>query len=220
MMEGELLYFTPAEFIVMMELAGEGPYSMMFIDGNEIDDAALTQAFTTLFQRGLILQEGKRFIHSAKGQLFKELRQARFVVMISAENARKYTAGCYAAEDTLWLVECIDTVLSKQLRVQKTRCDAVGQWLLDKEAFEQPVLDEENAKELARELKDELADPVGNQVLKLERYHNGGDLIYTYELVAMNACNVIVRREMESCAAKICTAEAMSHMLTECFGKD
>ena len=37
MMEGELLYFTPADFVVMMELAGERPYSMMFIEEAEID---------------------------------------------------------------------------------------------------------------------------------------------------------------------------------------
>ena len=219
-MEGELLYFTPAEFVVMMELAGEGPYSMMFVEASEIGDEALTRAFTTLFQRGLIAPKGTGFMISAKGRMFEMLRQAHSVVMISAEDARGYTAGCYVAEKALWLVECVDTVLYKQFRVQKAGPDGMKQWLFDKEAFEQPVLDRESAKELAGEFEDELSNPAGRRLLKLERYHNGGGLICTYELLAMDGCNVVTRRESESCAAEICTVEAVSDILLECFGKD
>lgn len=220
MIEGELLYFTPAEFVVMMELAGEGPYSMMFTDETEIDDVALTQAFTTLFQRDLIFQQGVKFMHSSRGQLFKSLRQAQFAVMISAENAHRYTAGCYVANEVLWLVECIDTALSKQLRLQKLRYGDIEQWLLDKEIFEKPVLDEENARYLADEFREVLANPAGSQMLKLERYHNGGASICTYELLAMDGCNVVVRRGIDGCIAKIYTVEAMSRMLSECFGRN
>ena len=220
MIEGELLYFTPAEFVVMMELAGVGPYSMLFIEKAEIDDDALTQAFTTLFQRDMISQKGTEFKLSVKGRLFEALRRARFVVMISAEDIRAFTVGCYVSEETLWLVECIDTVLSKQFRVQKIERAGIRQWLLDKESFEQPILDEENVKELAQEFKNKLTEPVGDRLLKLERYHNGGDLICTYELLAIDGCNVVTRREMEHCTVEIYTVEAMSHMLAECFGKD
>lgn len=220
MREGELLYFTPAEFVVMMELAGEEPYSMMFVEASEIEDEALTRAFTTLFQREMITQTGTGFALSAKGRLFEALRRARFVVMISAEEPHGYTAGCYVAGDALWLVECTDTVLHKQLRIQKTGYGGIRQWLMDKETFVQPVLGRENVGELARELEDKLADPEGRQLLRLERYQNGGALICTYELLAMDGCNVVVRRESESCAAEICTVEAVSHMLRECFGKE
>lgn len=220
MIEGKLLYFTPAEFVVMMELSGEGPYSMMFISEAEIDDTALTQAFTTLFQRNLISREGTRFKLSSKGQLFKTLRQAQFVVMISAENTHGHTAGCYVAEDALWLVECTETVLSRQFRVQEIGRDAIQQWLLEKGILEPPVLSEESAKDLVQEFKGELTDPVGNQLLKLEQYHNGGAHICTYELLAMDRCNVVVRREIDNNVLEIYTVEAMSHMLAECFGKD
>ena len=220
MMEGELLYFTPAEFVVMMELAGEGPYSMMFVEAPEIGDDALAQAFTTLFQRGLIARAGTGFRLNARGQLFEALRRARFVVMISAENTRGYTAGCYVAEEALWLVECIDTPLENQFRVQKAEHDGMRQWFLDRETFEQPILRREDVKDLTREFEDELSDPVGRRLLKLERYHNGGGLICTYELLALDGCNVTVRRELESCAAEICTVEAILDMLLECFGKD
>lgn len=220
MMEGELLYFTPAEFVVMMELAGEKPYSMMFIAESEIDDAALTQAFATLFQRELILQKGTGFIHSAKGQLFGELRQAQFVVMISADYTHGYTAGCYVADKALWLVECTDTVLAKQFRVQKIERGSIEQWFLSKEIFRRPVLREENVEELFRELWEELDVPAGEQLLKLELYHNGGDLICTYELLAADKYDMIVRRDTEGCKADIYTAEAMSRMLAECFRKD
>lgn len=220
MMEGELLYFTPAEFVVMMELAGEGPYSMMFVEASEIENEALTQAFTTLFQRELIAQKGTGFALSAKGQLFELLRHAQFVVMISAEDPHGFTAGCYVAEDALWLVECIDTRLYKQFRLQKTGYDGIGQWLMDKGAFASPILGKENVRELAQEFENKLSDPAGLRLLRLERYRNGGALICTYELLAADGCNVITRRESERCAAEICTAEAMSHMLIECFGKE
>lgn len=220
MIEGELLYFTPAEFVVLMELAGEGPYSMMFIRENEIDDDALTQAFVTLFQRDLIYQNGAGFTLSARGKLFQALRQARFAVMISAEDAQTYTAGCYVGEEALWLVECIDAVLDKQFRIRKIEHDGIRQWLLDKGAFVQPILNKENAKELTREFEDELSNPEGHRLLRLERYCNGGNLICAYELLAMDGCNVVTRRGPEDCTAEICTAEAISHMLSECFGKD
>jgi len=220
MIEGRLLYFTPAEFVVMMELSGEEPYSMVFVNEAKIDDAALTYAFTTLFQRDLISREGTGFKLSSKGLLFKKLRQAQFVVMISIENVYEHTAGCYVAEDALWLVECTNTVLSKQFRVQEVSRDAIQQWLLEKGTFAPPVLSKENAEELLQEFKGKLEAPVGNQLLKLERYKNGGTHICTYKLLAVDGCNVVVRRGTDSNVSEIYTVEAMSHMLTECFGKD
>lgn len=118
------------------------------------------------------------------------------------------------------LLKCIDTVLSKQFRVQEMGRDVVQQWFLDKGAFGPPVLSEGSTKGLVQELKNELIDPVGNQLLKIERYYNGGDHICTYELLAMDRCNVVIRREKDSSTSEVYTAEAMSNMLAECFGKD
>lgn len=220
MIDGKLLYFTPAEFVVMMELSGKEPYSMMFIREDEIEDAALTQAFTTLFQRDLISRKGTGFEPGPKGQLFKSLRKARFVVMISMESVYEHTAGCYVAEDALWLVECTDNVLSKQFRVQEIKHDEIQQWLLEKGTVNPPILSEGNVEDLLKEEKDSLERSDGKRLFKLERYQNGGLHICTYELLAADRCNIILRRMPDKNSSEIYTVEAMSHMLAECFGKD
>ena len=57
MRDGELLYFTPAEFILMMELSGSGRYSLLQPPDPEPDDCAFLEAFSSLFRRGMLLRE-------------------------------------------------------------------------------------------------------------------------------------------------------------------
>lgn len=220
MTDGELLYFTPAEFIVMMELAGTGPYSIPRRGEPDLSGGALAQAFSSLFQRGLIERRGDRFAPSDSGGMFRRIRRAASVVMISAGGLNPCSLACYGAGEELWLVECVDDVLSTRYRVQRRAREDMAGWLLDREVLPVPRLGEEDTGELLRLLRGELARPAGAVLLRFDVYRNGGDAAFSYELLAGSGITLIVRRERDGRTAEIYTREALSRLLAECFGEE
>lgn len=220
MREGELLYFTPAEFVVMMELAGTGKYSMVHSDEPELDNIALIQAFSTLFQRELIQRKDDGFILSDSGRPFQDIRSAQFVVLLSAVNSHGFAAACYVTEKELWLVEFVDNVLSKRYRLQMIERKAIKEWFFNAGILEPPILSETDTAELGELFKDKLTEPSGNILLRLERFLNGGASVCAYEILEGKGIKLVVRSDHEGCAAEIYTVEALSRMLTECFRKE
>ena len=215
MREGEVFYFTPAEFAVLMELAGEGPYSVM--DGLEPDDKSLALAFSSLFRRGFIARQGDGFILTEAANPFAGMRKARTAVLIAAP---RLSAAAYAGGEAVWLVQEAEDVLARRLRVWQTAPEAVGRWLLDADALAVPALRDEDAAELERLLEEELRQPPDSALLRLEQYRNGGELLCSWEVAAGQGVRFAVRRDSQGCAARIYTQEALSQMLAECFGKE
>ena len=216
MREGELIYFTPAEYIVVMELAEGEPYSLLQCDGMEPDDAALEQAFASLYKRGLILRTGERFELSDSGREFAAMRSARFAVQISA--GRNFAAACYVSGEELWTAELVSDILSQRFRVQRLGRKAAVDWLLDAEVLPRPKLSEQDAAELAELFADELSEPSGRVVAKLERHFNGGERLCGYELVEGKVGAIAVRSDAQERTAWIYTEQALERLLTECFG--
>lgn len=218
MTERELLYFTPAEFIVMMELAGTGPYSIPRRGKPDLSGGALAQAFSSLFQRKLIERWGDRFVPSHSGGPFRRMRSAASVVMISTDGIRPCSLACYGAGEELWLVECVGDVLSTRYRVQRAAREDIEDWLLDREVLPVPRLSDEDAGELRRLLRGEIARPAGAVLLRFDVYRNGGDKAFSYEVLSGREITLIVRRERDERTAEIYTREALSQLLAECFG--
>ena len=113
MRDGELLYFTPAEFILMMELSGSGRYSLLQPPDPEPDDCAFLEAFSSLFRRGMLLREEENFRPGGRGSFFSGLRGAPWVVFLSSET-ELYGAACYVGDGVLWLVELADDLLARR----------------------------------------------------------------------------------------------------------
>ena len=218
MRAGELMYFTLAELIVMMELADGGAYSMIRWDAQP-DDIGLVQALASLFQRGLILREGDRLALSAKGRPFSGMKQAGTALLLSAMPSGRVVV-CYVGKDAIWLVEPVDEVLTQRFRLQQIERAAICDWLTEAEFLEFPLLHDADAAELSRLFEDELSEPSGSVHLRLERYVNGGPLLCTYEVTEGRGGRLVTRRDDQGCAAEIYTDEALSRMLTECFGEE
>lgn len=219
MSEGSLLYFTPAEYIVMMELAGSGTYSMLRGGGLEPDNPQLIQAFSSLFQREIIVRTGDRFVLSEKGFCFSNMKQARFAVLLSAAPVG-FAAMCYVGEQTLYLAELADDILSWRYRLRQMDRSTIRDWLIDAAALQIPALRDEDAAELEQLLEDDLKKPSGSVLFRLERHMNGGPPLCAYELTAGRSGEFLVRKDTQGCTAKIYTEDALSQMLTECFGED
>ena len=130
MRDGELLFFTPAEFILMMELSGSGRYSLLQAPGPEPDDCAFLEAFSSLFQRGILLREGENFRPGGRGCFFPGLRGVPRVVFLSSET-EPYAAACYVGDGVLWLVELMDDLLARRYRVQQLTPRKLARQLLD-----------------------------------------------------------------------------------------
>lgn len=217
MREGQGIYFTPAEFVLLMELAGGKNYSMIRSPRSEPDEAALTQGFATLYQRGLIRREGEGFVLSGQGRVFSQLRGARYAVLLSSRKG--FAAACYPGEKELWMVELVDELLTQRYRVQGLLEEDLKQWLLDREVLDPPTLGREDTQELERLFGDLLADPRGEGTFRAERYQNGGDLVDKYELIPSAGGNLLVHSGAQGRTAELYTEEALSDMLAECFGK-
>lgn len=214
-MTGAAVYFSPAEFVVMLELAGGGPCSVL-LGREELDDSALTGAFAALFRRGLICRAGERLELSAAGVMFRRMRSAGQAVVLSRPQRQEKLAICYVDGEGVELVEPVDAILQEQYRVQRLDVEGLKSWMLDTGLLSIPALRDEDAFERNAMLAEEAVPPPGDTVLLLERYDNGGGLTGTFEVRRWRGNRLIVRDGVEAC---LYTAESLERMLADCFGR-
>lgn len=218
MKDGKRLYFSSAEFAIMLELAGEAPCSLLH-GGSLPDDAALAKAFISLFQRGLIRREKDRLAVSGEGQLFLQIRNAPVAVVMPRTMPHGSELICYVEEDILLLVELADAILTRQYRLQVLGRPELVAWLFDAGLLNRPVLTDGDVPELAALFADELEENAGRPTFRLEKYRNGGELLETYELRRGKGGCLLYHAGETACGTEIYTTEALSRMLTDCFGK-
>lgn len=202
----------------MLELAGESPCSFLR-DGSTPDDTALTKAFISLFRRELVKRDKDRLAVSGEGRLFVRLRNAPTAVVMSLRSPGGSESICYVEEDILFLVELVDAILTRQYRLQALRRPELVAWLLDAGLLDHPVLTDEDIPELANLFTDELEENAGQTLFRLEKYRNGGELLEAYELRRGKSVRLLYHADMAACGTEIYTTEALSRMLTACFGK-
>lgn len=202
----------------MLELAGEAPYSLL-CDGGTLDDADLTKALISLFQRGLIHRERNRLVASGEGRLFSRIQNAPVAVVMTQKKPYGGEFICYVEEDVLFLVELTDAILTRQYRLQVLERPELAPWLFDTGLMDRPVLTDEDVSELAALFTDELEENAGQAVFRLEKYHNGGELMETYELRRGKGGCLLYHASDTASGTEFYTTEAMSRMLTACFGK-
>lgn len=214
-MTGAAVYFSPAEFVVMLELAGGGPCSVL-LGREELNDGALTGAFAALFRRGLICRAGERLELSAAGAMFRRMRGAGQAVVLSRPQRQEKLAICYVDGEGVELVEPVDAILQEQYRVRRLDVEGLKGWMLDTGLLSTPALRDEDGSERNAMLAREPVPPSGDALLLLESYHNGGGLIGTFEVRRWRGSRLIVRDGVEGC---LYTAESLDYMLADCFGK-
>ena len=209
-------YFTPAEFMILLELAGGEDCSLLG-NGTTPETEALTTAFTSLFQRGLIQKSGDRFILSRTGTLFAHIRNAPLAVYMFSASGK--ISLCYAEEETFWLTELADTILSTQYRIRQLDRSGLEQWLFDCGQLKVPVLTLEDVQEwealLPKSLDTERI-PI-QTIFRLEKHINGGPIIEIYTVYKYRGRWRI--RWDEGKQDLYYTKEALLYMLTSCFGK-
>lgn len=209
------LYFTTAEFMVLLELADGGDCSLLST-GTAPGTDALTSAFTSLFQRGLIQKSGDRFVLSAAGNLFAGIRNAPLAVYIS--NGYEKMSLCYAEDEAFWLTELSDAILSTQYRIRELDWAGLEQWLFDSGQLKAPVLTAEDVREWDALLAVEPDTTSIQPILRLEKHVNGGPVIGIYEVYKHRGYWRV--RWDEGKQDLYYSKEALSDMLADCFGKE
>lgn len=212
MKDERILYFSPAEFLILLELA-KGPACSLLSDGAELEDDALAESFTTLFQRGLIQRDGDGFALSGMGRLFDKIRIAPWAVYISDRTGN--TALCYRMEDGLCLVELADVIVTTQYRLRQLDRADLEQWLFDSGLLEPPMLTDEDVREFEMLLEPPERSNV-QLLLHLEKHVNGGAIDEVYEVCKYKSHWRIYRNNEDT----YYTQETLSDMLTDCFGKE
>lgn len=215
MNEEKSLYFTTEEFMVLLELADGGDCCLLST-GTMPGTDALTSAFTSLFQRGLIQQNGDRFILSGAGKVFANIRNAPLAVYISSVSGKM--SLCYAEVETFWLTELADAILSTQYRIRKLDWASLKQWLFDSGQLRVPVLTAEDVQEWDTLLAVEPDTISVRPILRLEKHINGGPIIGDYEVYKCRGRWRV--RWDEGKQDLYYSKEALFNMLTHCFGKE
>lgn len=218
MKEGVLLYFSEEEFAVMMELAGGKEYTL-FLTQRELDNRRLTEAFVSLFQRGLLFKAGDTFVPSEKGAFFHELRNASHVVLLRKEAPEPRTLLCYAQEETLWNTEVLDGSPRERYRLSMRRSREMAKWLFETGFLPRPLLKDEDTKELKLLFADELSrDPEGGAIARIQRYSGGGVLQREYALHSGRAGQLLRESDSKKTEIRFYTKETLDEMLRHCFG--
>lgn len=212
MSDEKSMYFSPAEFMVLLELAN-GPACSFLDSGSLPEDGALTAALAALFRRGLIQREGDGFVLSDSGILFDRLRNAPQAVYISDGTGN--IALCYLAVDALWLVDLADVIVATQYRVRRLDRAGLERWLFDSGLLEPPMLADGDVRELEAWSGDLERSSV-RPLLRLERHINGGAADGVYEVYKYGSHRRISWNGRDA----YYTRETLSDMLTDCFGKE
>lgn len=218
MTKAKLLYFTAAEYLLMMQLAGEQRYSVL-CRGEEPGKDALVEAFASLFRRGLLKRKNDRLVPDGAGTSFVRMRQAPFAVAVKA--ASGIDAMCYPDGSALWITELTNTPGPQWYRLQRIDVRDVERWVFEQEILPPPALTESDAAEVQKLFGEEFREPSGETLAAFKRYRNGGRLLYAYELLTGRDGHMILRGGgREDFCGRIYTVEALSQMLAACFGKD
>lgn len=219
MKEGELLYFTQAELEVMLDLS-HGTQHTLYRTGPPPDDAALTEALVSLYQRGFLLRTPDTLAPAPKGSFFRQMGAAPLAVTLETSRPRPATALCYADGEALWLCEHIRTQVSERVRVRQLPAEHLERWLYEADILEPPFLTDADARELSA-LREELGpDGPGTVRLRLECRRNGGAPLGVYEVLDGNGLALLRSREGAAEKIELYTLEALRAMLARCFRKD
>lgn len=218
MKKGIIQHFSNEEFALMMELAGGNEYAL-FLAGEEMDDRLLTEAFISLFQRGLLVRKEGGFELSENGAFFREIRKASHVVMIQSNLSVQRTVLLYVNRGDVWTVEIQPGYSGEQIRLSLRNACKMGEWLLDAGILPSPLLDEEDVKELGSIMEDELESMVENEaVVTISKYTTTGVQVKEYALHIKGADRLLRMSEEENFMVCIYTWEMLSKMLSQCFG--
>lgn len=210
------MYFSPAEFVVMLDLAGDELCTILS-GSEEPDDAALTQALASLFRRGLIRWEKNMLVLSEAGGMFRQMRGAACVVIVSKPQQDKIRAVCYLHGKQVWMVEPTDAILKRQYRVRLLGAEELKDWLFSTGLLSVPALREEDTMELRSMLEETLGPSPEDALLRLEKWHNGGTLMEAFELCRWEGHRVVTKRSGNEVWTELYTAQAMERMLEDCF---
>lgn len=213
----ETMYFSPAEFLVMLELSGSSR-CLVLLQPEEPDDEELTLAFASLFRRGLIRREGDGFRVSGGGELFSDLRSAPWAVLIADGEGNR--ALCYAGGDRVCLVEPVDMILRRQYRVRRLDPEQLRDWLFEAQLLHPPVLQAEDAAELDALLEQSQDELPGDVLLRMEKHRNAGGPAETFEVRRWSGGRLIACTGPEGLRYAAYTAQSLQRMLEACFGKE
>ncbi|MBQ9493758.1 MAG: hypothetical protein IJR54_08515 [Oscillibacter sp.] len=212
------LYFTQAELEVMLELSG-GSGHTLYRAGPPPDDAALTKAFATLYQRGFLSRTEGAFVPTAQGGFFRDMSRAPLAVALTVRRSRNTAAlMCYCGGKNIGVCEPIRTVISEEVRLCLIPAEAVETWIFETGLLEPPALTDADAQELFQTWNGTTdSDSIR---FRLEQYRNGGELLSVCEVLSGEGIPLIRFRENGRESVQPYTVEALRSMLTCRFRKE
>ena len=201
----------------MLELSGEGEYTL-FLTEAEPDSRALTEAFASLYKRGLLVRDGNAFIPGKEGEFFSEIRSASFVTLLQRKLPNRKTLLCYGNGDKRWLAELIDGSPSERYRLSEHTREELAGWLQDAEYLSCPVLQEADVGELEALFADDLLkEPESDAFLRISRYSGNGELQCIHSFYTGRSGIMLCAGGTDQWL-RFYTQQTLYSLLRDCFG--
>lgn len=145
MEQGDLTWFSVAEFLVLLTLDDPGP-CLILTPEEEPDDDQLRRAAVSLSQRGLIEPQGDSFVLTETGRAFSAVKSADRSAVLTGSTGRKVVL--YRTGSVCTVLELVSTVFHDSgFRLQKLDASGLQEWLLDSGILPDPVLKEQDMEE-------------------------------------------------------------------------
>ncbi len=209
--------FSPAEFHVMAELAGEGKYTVLSGGGGGLETGDLCRAFVSLARRGFLTPGEDTLEVTEKALPFRVLREAGRTVLVSGDS---FSAALYPAGDLVTAVVLLQGPLADSYRVQLLDREETEEWLLDADAFPAPGLEGEDAAELTRLFPDALEEPEGETAFTADLSAGDGTFLCRWTLMRSRGAPVLVCSDGTDSSCRFWTREALEDMLAAWLGEE
>ena len=212
----QLVYYTEPEFMVLMEFAGDAPYSLPSTY-QEPTDGELAQALFQLSRRGLLKTNIDGPVLLGDGNEFIQMRTAPLAVVLTAYQPDFRQSLCYAKGEAVWIAELLAERGTRMFRLRCFDLTGLSQWLFQAGYLNEPELTERDAGELNATLRKQDGPQEETLLFRMEKYRNGGKLLASYELGKGWAGRWLRKAQEGSTILKIFTKESWSETFVDCF---
>ena len=220
----DVIYFTPEEFLLMMEFSGGGEY-VLFREEKMPEREDILQAAFRLYRRKYIREEDGKFLPEKNGLFFKKLHDAPWAVLAEPASPEIPDTAFYPAGADFYMVEYLQDDRVKTCRLSTITRPGIRAWLTDAGVLDEPFISDGDTEDLnavfAAQEEDGGDEEENHETAVTFRKTGPGGLLLEEAEVFRNSRGWFIRTAgQEGEGPEWYTTEALERMLDRCFGKE
>lgn len=219
--EERLVYLSPEEFALLMELTGSTDYKLYFLESDlvneRLDSSRLTKAFGDLYKRGFIERTKTGFILGPNAKFISDIAHTTHIVHFESGNCKCAAVLLYVCRAMIWRIEVLCGNLAERYRIGMLKKNKLSKWLFESGILRQPRLTDEDMKFLcSSDTIEEAANSDAPDMLRITIYDSFGNQIAAYK-VSDSAIGTILCHSDSGLCTEYYTQEALDRLLMICL---